>query len=261
VGSVLQGVGRDRGGGVGHGAAAAARLFSGSRGIHVAWDVDPEAFQLGEDGQIDLAGYVLAVLAIEPKADRLESMRQYVHKPRFASKLFLAALVLHAMHTQMEGGILDDAGRRALGADRDTLACTLARKDSQYPNKITVDCQPLVHRWLSPHHKTGRVTRSIVDEAGAIRQGFRVLSRVQVESELWHAAGDLPKRPERYAAQPGFVTRAAVEALVGPRELGATIAMLLAEGDVPCCTMVAQRYEDLHDYYAEFLERKKMEAG
>ncbi len=239
-----------------------ARLYSGSRGIHVVWDVDPDAFQLGGgDGSIVLPGYKLAVLAVEPKAGHLTSLDQYIHSPRFASKLFLEAVVLHAMHTQMgNGAIIDDVGRRALDITRDSLTCTLDRnKDVRYPTKVTVDCQPAVHRWLSPHHKSGRVTRSMVDEAGAIRREFRELARVQDQSELWYAAKELPKAPERYAPRPGFVPEAVVEALVEPRQLGATIAMLLAEGLVAFCTMSAARYAELHEYYAGFLEQKKEE--
>ena len=249
--------------GVALGLPMPARLFSGSRGIHVVWDVDPEAFQLGgDDGSIVLPGYRLAVLAVEPKAEYLTSLDPYIHKPKFASKLFLEAVVLHAMHTQMAAGaVLDNGGRASLGITRDSSTCTLDRKDMHYPNKVTVDCQPVVHRWLSPHHKSGRITRSVVDETGSVRPEFRELARVQQESELWYAAGDIPKRPERYAPHPGYVPEATIEALVEARQLGATIAMLLGEGIVPCCTMPAERYVELHSYYVGFLEQKKEEMS
>jgi hypothetical protein len=245
------------------GLAMPARLFSGSRGIHVVWDVDLEAFGLDEgDGMVALAGYRAAVLAAEPKAEHLESLRQYVRKPGFASRLFLEAAVLHAMQTEMGNGtVLDDDGRRVLGAARDSLACTLVRKDVDSYQKVVVDCQPLDHRWLSPHHKSGRVARSIVDGAGAIRQEFRSLARLQDQSELRFAAEEVAKQPDRYAPRPGFVPAAAIRAACEPRVLGATITALLAEGHVACCTMPATRYTDLHGYYAGFLEQKKSETG
>jgi hypothetical protein len=242
-----------------------ARLYSGSRGIHVVWNVDADAFQLGgEDGSIVLPGYKLAVLSVEPKAEHLTSLDKYLHNPRFASKLVLEALVLHAMHAHMVNGtIMDDQCRRALEIGRDAWSCTLDRtKDPQYPSKVTVDCQPLVHRWLSPHHKSGRVTRSIVDETGTLRPEFRTLAVIQDESELHHVVDELPKKPERFAPHPGFVPGETIEALCEPRALGATIAMLLGEGTGPCCTLTAQKYADLHKYYRGFLEeRAKKEEG
>lgn len=233
-----------------------ARLFSGSRGIHVVWDVDPEAFQLNDDKRIDCEGYTRAVLAVEPKAEHLSSLDHYLHHPLFASKLFLQAVVLHAMHACMaNGAVLDEPGRRALDVARDALACTLDRKkDVRYPTKVCVDCQPLVHRWLSPHHKSGRVTRSIVDEAGAIRAEFRGLGFIQDESELHRVAADLPKRPSWYAPRPGFVPAATVEALCEPARLGVTIAMLLGEGLLACCTMSPGRYVELREYYSRRLD-------
>lgn len=123
------------------------------------------------------------MLSVEPKAEHLTSLDKYLHNPRFASKLVLEALVLHAMHAHMVNGtVMDDPCRRSLGIGRDAWSCTLDRtKDPQYPSKVTVDCQPLVHRWLSPHHKSGRITRSIVDETGTLRPEFRTLSFVQDE--------------------------------------------------------------------------------
>jgi hypothetical protein len=241
----------------------AARLYSGSRGIHVVWHVDPMAFHLAESGEVACEGYARAVLAVERKASLLESLRHLVRKPAFASKAFLQALVVHALHASghVPGSMLDQVGRERLCIESDHLAVTLDRKaDIAADVKICVDCQPTVHRWLSPHHSSGRITRSIADGAGNLRAEFRRLERVQYESEIQQVTRGIAAHPDLYAAVPGFVPAEVVDAACAAEALGATIAMLLALGEVACCTKTAAGYQREHARFVELLLEKAGEG-
>ena len=246
-------------GGVALGLPVPARLYSGSRGIHVVWYIDPMAFHLNEAGEIACDGYREAVLAVERKASLLESLRPLVRKPGYASKAFLQAVVVHSLHglAHVPGALLDQVGRERLRIESDHLAVTLDRKaDVAADVKICVDCQPTVHRWLSPHHKSGLVARSIVDERGELRAEFRGLARLQYESEVQQVVDGAGTQPGRYAPAPGFVPAGAVEAACAPGVLGATIAMLLALGEVRCCEMSAATYRSEHERFAGLLAGK-----
>ncbi len=226
----------------------------------MVWHLDPMAFHLADSGEVACEGYTRAVLAVERKASLLESLRHLVRKPAFASKVFLQAIVVHALHAfgHVPGAMLDQVGRERLRVESDHLVCTLDRKaDIAADTKICVDCQPTVHRWLSPHHSSGRITRSIADGTGNLRAEFRRLERVQYESEIQQVTRDVVARPDLYAASPGFVPAAVVDSACAPEVLGATIAMLLALGEVACCTMTAVGYEREHARFVDLLLEKQ----
>lgn len=165
-----------------------ARKFSGSRGIHLVWDLEPGALELDPaTGFVDLPGYVAAVRQAEPKAGYLVANKDLLASPARASKVILQAVVLLAMHGGIAGSsFLDARERSVLAVAKTGGVLALDKGDPRADLKIIADTQPTVHRWLSPHLKSGLVSRSVVDAMGEILPEFRSYLTVVAESEIGH---------------------------------------------------------------------------
>jgi len=244
--------------GMGLGFPMPGRHFSGSRGLHVFWNVEPSAFQLDEGtGRVDIPAYLRAVRAVDRTAGFTKTSRRYVADPDYASRLVLEALILRAKFTTMAGKLLDKRAMARLGVEADHHAITVSRFDPLGALKIIIDCQPTVHRWFSPHAKSGRVGIPLTDADGAIKKSMREYDQVQIDAEISAVTAAMMVNPLVYRESPGLVTRDMVAAACEPDALGGDICVLLDEGQANACVMDAGAYASRRQYFIDELKKEK----
>lgn len=185
-----------------------ARHLSGSKGIHIIWDIDDEALAV-VDGIIDVPPYVMAIRLADDHLGAVKTTAKWLANPDFIARKLLEAIVVRAIYTVLaRDQILSSAQRGQFGIRSDSQLVTLAKEeDPGSYSKISIDAQPTCYRWFSPHHKTGLVARSIVDASGAIIPRYRDLDNITTDFTMAATMAALDAGGTGMDDHPGLVTR------------------------------------------------------
>ena len=235
-----------------------SRHFSGSRGIHVIWNVEQGALELNPKTQeMACEQYISDVRTAWHAAGKTTSTKYMTGSVTKAAKFLVQGLCLHAMHTTMQKAAFEDGVCAVLGARHPHQVCTLSKYDPASFVKIVLDTQTGVYRWLSPHLKSGLVCRPISDVTGSIKEKYRNLERVREDSMLDRVVTAITSDPAAFDDHPGTVTIDTIEAAFEPGALGTEIALLISKGIINASNLSPGEYAQSHKYMMELLEKEK----
>lgn len=184
------------------------RHLSGSRGIHVFWDVDDDALAV-VDGIVNVPPYVMAIRLADDHLGAVKTTAKWLSEPGFVARKLLEAIVVRAIYTVLpRNTVLSPAQRALLGIESDSQLVTLSKdEDPDSFSKIVIDAQPACYRWFSPHYKTGWVARSIVDASGVIIPRYRDLDAIAADYTMAATLAALDAGGTNMDDFPGLVTR------------------------------------------------------
>nr|MDO8109749.1 hypothetical protein [Candidatus Sigynarchaeota archaeon] len=237
-----------------------ARHYSGSRGLHVVWDIVPDALAPDTTGVIGMDQYLNVVKVAEEAAKSNKIEKFMIREQTYAAKILMQGLVLRAMFTALPKESLDERERGMLGISWAHQGCTLGSSDPGAWTKIVADTQPTCYRWLSPHHNSGRITIPLVDAKGEIRKEFRKLENVVDAANIERVIADIANRPERYEECPGVITRDMLEWACEPGVLGADMVMVICDGVVAPCNASPDWYAARREKYIAMLMKEKKDS-
>ncbi len=219
-----------------------ALKFSGAKGMHMYWRVEPNAL-----GMIytDLEPYLTVAYEVDPTISAKKTTKVYLGQ-FMAMKTIIQALVARAMFEEFETD-LPEAILDKLGLEEFSHLIAFSTQDHQMDSKIRTDIlsmpQGVFRTALSPHKKTGLISRNIRGPLGGVDTPFMDWGLVKRYSTLEYVAEEIQRYPERHELNPGILTRYDLERLAD--NLSDEIYMLLKFGQVNMMTLPTESY---HEY-------------
>lgn len=183
--------------------------FSGSRGIHAYWSIAPHS--LGRE-RMTIDPYLQTMYEIDEHIDRKKTTESFL-SPFNGMKLITQALLLEAKHkfmdwtnTPLSPKVLD-----ALDISQPPKVITVGGFEDRHPGRLSVDiiCQRkgVFRSVLSPHYKTGLVSRDISNEFGHIGAEYRLWGSMRKLASILEVQADIERERARMTPNPGTLTR------------------------------------------------------
>jgi hypothetical protein len=223
-----------------------ARHFSGSRGIHIYWDLPDDPLPV-EGGLVGSSDLVAAVRSVDARAGKTRSNPGAITAPAAALRKVLQALVYGA--TAGSAALLTESERLRLVLEGGSVLA-LSKNDPRYYNKVVCDVQPTVFRVFSPHLKSGMIAINLLTPAHKIRPELRNYDTLCLEAKIERVTSLARVDPGRYEEKPGRITEDQLDAAIGA--LVGDIAAVTKLGDLITATPPAD-VAYFREYYTKLM--------
>ena len=168
-------------------------------------------------------------------------------------KLLTQAMVLEAKHhyvdwkqTPITPTILD-----ALDLKHPIQIITVGGLEDRHHGKLSVDIlsqkNGVFRSVLSPHYKTGLVSRDITNEFGQIGTQYRIWRFMRYLSEIEQVKKDVLKEPEKMRPRPGLLTRRGITKMA--EELSGVVKMIAKFSPARTTELEPFRYNKYRNRY------------
>jgi len=229
--------------------------FSGSRGIHAYWLIEKGAVG---DEWIDIEPYEKTVLRIDKDIMKKKTTESFM-RPFGGVKTLFQAMVLRAKYQHMDWSKvpLSSGTMEALGIQSPEQLITVGPLEDRFMTKMGVDIisqkKGVFRTVLSPHFKSGLVSRNIGNQFGQIGSEFRVWRFMRKLASREQVMEDMLTDHRSMQSNPGTLRYEHLESLA--EILRGDVSMLIrfspgnASGLVPTkYQLYEERYAKLHDY-------------
>ncbi len=183
--------------------------FSGARGIHVYWLIEPDAI---DAEWIDIEPYVETMFRVDRLIDKKKTTEEFL-RPFQGMKTLLQAFVLASKNRLMDWSRINLTKNTlaAMGIQHPTQLVTMGGMEDRYMAKIAVDVlsqrKGVFRSIMSPHYKSGLVSRNIRNELGQIGTQFRVWYNMRQLASIRQAMNDMLMEPTQLCPDPGTLDK------------------------------------------------------
>jgi hypothetical protein len=231
--------------------------FSGSRGIHVYWLLEPGA--VGNDW-IEIETYRATAFKIDKYIAKKKTTESFL-RPFIGLKTLTQALVLRAkqMHMDWTNVPLTNQVLQALGIETPEQLITVGPLEDRFITKLGVDIvshpKGVFRTTLSPHFKTGLVSRSIRNQFGQIGPEYRIWRYMRKLAEQQQVREDLLQDQTTMKPNPGILTKHHLETLA--KHVVGDVSLLLRFSPAIASELTPETYNRYESRYSnEGKERK-----
>lgn len=228
--------------------------FSGSRGIHVYWDIEQGA--LGKEW-IDLEPYRSLMYMIDPRIDQKKTTESYL-KPFAGLKVLIQAFVLGAKNRFMDWSLanLTPQVLDALGFESEAELISVGGLEDRSDGKLSIDIisqkKGVFRSILSPHYKSGLVSRNIRNEFGQIGTPFRIWRFMKHMAMIPQVRHEVLKNPDSQRPITGILSRENLEDLAEATR--AETYMIVKFGPAQASRLSPSKYKTYHNRYSKLTE-------
>jgi hypothetical protein len=228
--------------------------FSGSRGIHVYWLLEGGA--VGNDW-IEIEPYRKTAFKIDKYIAKKKTTQSFL-RPFIGLKTLTQALVLRAkqMHMNWANVPLTDQILQALGIETPEQLITVGPLEDKFITKLGVDVishpKGVFRTSLSPHFKTGLVSRSIRNQFGQIGSEYRIWRFMRKLAEQRQVKEDLLQDHRAMKPNPGILMKHHLETLA--MHVVGDVSLLLKFSPAVASELTPETY---HRYESRYSSDKK----
>lgn len=189
--------------------------FSGSRGIHAYWLLEKGA--VGQDW-IEVEPYADTVLRIDRDIVKKKTTESFM-RPFGGLKTLIQALVLRAKYQHMDWSKvpITDRTTEALGVNSLEQLITVGPLQDRFVTKMGVDVisrrKGVFRTIMSPHLKSGLVSRNIRNQFGQIGSEYRVWRFMRHLATRQKVMEDIALDRKLMEPNPGVLSRSDLESL------------------------------------------------
>ena len=230
--------------------------FSGSRGIHVYWLVERGA--VGSEW-IEIEPYRETAFKIDKYIAKKKTTESFL-RPFIGLKTLTQAMVLRGkqMHMDWSTVPLTDQVLQALGIETPEQLITVGPLEDKFITKMGVDVishpKGVFRTTLSPHFKTGLVSRSIRNQFGQIGSEYRIWRYMRKLAERQQVIEDLLQDHRVMRPDPGILTRQHLESLA--EQVIGDVSILLKFSPAVASELTPETYHRYESRYSNKKTRK-----
>ncbi|MFX1483092.1 MAG: hypothetical protein ACFFCP_07870 [Promethearchaeota archaeon] len=230
--------------------------FSGARGIHIYWLVEKGA--VGSEW-IEIEPYKETALRIDNDIIRKKTTESFL-RPFIGLKTLLQALVLRAKQQHMNWSSipLQDSILQALGIEAPEQLITVGTLDDKFNTKLGVDVishpKGVFRTALSPHYKSGLVSRSIRNQFGQIGSEYRIWRYMRQLAERRQVMDDILQDYKILEPAPGTLSREHLVTLA--EHVVGDVSIILKFSPAVASSLTPETYHRYESRYSETRERR-----
>jgi hypothetical protein len=230
--------------------------FSGSRGIHVYWLVEQGA--VGSEW-IEIEPYRDTAFKIDKYIIKKKATESFL-RPFIGLKTLTQAMVLRAkqMHMDWSNVTVSEQTLQALGIETPEQLITVGPLEDRFITKLGVDIishpKGVFRTVLSPHFKTGLVSRSIRNQFGQIGSEYRIWRYMRKLAEQQQVTEDLLQDHKALKPDPGTLTRKHLESLA--EQVVGDVSILLKFSPAVASDLTPETYQRYESRYSNKKARK-----
>jgi hypothetical protein len=231
--------------------------FSGSRGIHVYWLVERGA--AGTEW-IEIEPYRETAFKVDKYIAKKKTTESFL-RPFSGLKTLAQAMVLRAkqMHIDWSNVPLTDQVLQALGIETPEQLITVGPLEDKFITKLGVDVishpKGVFRTTLSPHFKTGLVSRSIRNQFGQIGSEYRIWRYMRKLAEQQQVREDLLQDHKTMKPNPGILTKHHIETLA--KHVVGDVSLLLKFSPAVASELTPETYHRYESRYSSDVKDRK----
>jgi hypothetical protein len=230
--------------------------FSGSRGIHVYWLVEKGA--VGSEW-IEIEPYRETAIKIDKHIIKKKTTESFL-RPFIGLKTLMQAMVLRAKQQHMDWSNvpISEPTLQALGIEAPEQLISVGPLEDRFITKLGVDIishpKGVFRTALSPHFKSGLVSRSIRNQFGQIGSEYRIWRYMRQLTNRKQVTDDLLQDYKIMKPDPGVLKRTHLESLA--EQVIGDVSLLLKFSPAVASELTPEAYNRYESRYSEKKERK-----
>lgn len=230
--------------------------FSGLHGIHVYWLVEEGA--VGSEW-IEIEPYRETVFKMDKTIIKKKTTESFL-RPFIGFKTLMQAMVLRAKQQYMDWSNvpISDSIFQVLGIEDPGQLVTLGTLEDQIITKLGVDVishpKGVFRTVLSPHFKSGLVSRNIRNQLGQIGSEYRIWRYMRKLAEQQQVIDELLQDYKTMKPNPGILKKEHLESLA-ERVVG-DVSILLKISPAAASNLTPETYQRYQSQYSEKKARK-----